>query len=243
MVTPMGTQHPEYLDIDVQALMRGLVHELRNPLSAILTAASLLPGSPGLDEETAMLLDVVSKEARRMNRILTEFSTFAKPPKPNIETLDLASIARDLSRGESTEQSRDFIEVSDELPDHLWALGDAHLSIQALSNVLENAREALPEGGQIRLQGGQEDGHVWLSIGDSGLGLSAQSLENAFQPFYSSKGASTGLGLSIARVAMRASGGDCRIENTQNAVSSGSSHGAIVTLELPLAQPLSDPSN
>jgi nitrogen-specific signal transduction histidine kinase len=75
----MGNQHPEYLDIDVQALMRGLVHELRNPLSAILTAASLLPGAPGLDEKPECSW-CRFKEARRMNRILTEFSTFAKPP-------------------------------------------------------------------------------------------------------------------------------------------------------------------
>ncbi len=225
----MATQHPDYLDIDVQALMRGLVHELRNPLSAILTASSLLPGSPGLDEETEMLLGVVTKEAKRMNRILTEFSTFAKPPKPHIETLDVAQIARELSRGEV--EAGQFIKLRDELPPHLWALSDAHLTVQALQNILENAREALPDGGTIRLAGGHKGQNVWLSIGDSGDGLSDQSLASAFQPFYSNKGASTGLGLSIARVAVRAAGGECRIENTPG----GSSHGAIVTLELPSA--------
>jgi len=248
----MGNQHPEYLDIDVQALMRGLVHELRNPLSAILTAASLLPGAPGLDEETGMLLDVVSKEARRMNRILTEFSTFAKPPKPNIEPLDFAALAREGMLGEMNDQGENSIEIRDDLPTDLWALGDVRLVIQALQNVLENAREALPRGGTIVLQGGQSDEHAWLSIGDSGAGLSAQSLENAFQPFYSSKGASTGLGLSIARVAIRASGGECRIENiwesalTEDAsqgVPEATSGGAVVTLELPLAQPPAEPSN
>jgi signal transduction histidine kinase len=223
----MATQHPDSLDIDVQALMRGLVHELRNPLSAILTASSLLPGAPGLDEETEMLLDVVTKEARRMNRILTEFSTFAKPPKPHLETLDVAHIARELSQGEvRAEQS---IVLRDELPPHLWAITDAHLTVQALQNILENAREALPGGGTIRLTGGHRGQHVWLSIGDSGDGLSDQSLASAFQPFYSNKGASTGLGLSIARVAMRAAGGECRIENTPR----GAPNGAIVTLELP----------
>ncbi len=223
----MATQHPDYLDIDVQALMRGLVHELRNPLSAILTASSLLPGAPGLDEETEMLLGVVTKEARRMNRILTEFSTFAKPPKPHLETLDVAKIARELSQGEV--QTSEEIVLRDELPPHLWAVADAHLTVQALQNILENAREALPRGGTIRLAGGYKNHSVWLSVGDTGEGLSDQSLESAFQPFYSNKGSSTGLGLSIARVAMRAAGGECRIENVRN----GEAHGAIVTIELP----------
>ncbi len=248
----MGNQHPEYLDIDVQALMRGLVHELRNPLSAILTAASLLPGAPGLDEETGMLLGVVSKEARRMNRILTEFSTFAKPPKPHIDALDFSAIARECMSRELNDEKETSIEIRDDLPSHLWVLGDVRLVIQALQNVLENAREALPHGGVIVLQGGQSDEHAWLSIGDSGAGLSAHSLQNAFQPFYSSKGASTGLGLSIARVAMRASGGDCRIENIHHEASpddasqgvvKATSGGAVVTLELPLTQPPSEQSN
>ncbi|HEX8463105.1 MAG TPA: histidine kinase dimerization/phospho-acceptor domain-containing protein, partial [Abditibacterium sp.] len=56
-------------EIDVNALMRGLVHELRNPLSAIITASSLLLPAENMDEEAVMLLDVVQKEARRMNRI------------------------------------------------------------------------------------------------------------------------------------------------------------------------------
>jgi len=238
----MGNQHPEYLDIDVQALMRGLVHELRNPLSAILTAASLLPGAPGLDEETGMLLDVVSKEARRMNRILTEFSTFAKPPKPHIDAFDFAVLARECLGSEGNDPGENPIEIRDDLPIQLWALGDVQLVLQALQNVLENAREALPLGGVIVLQGGQSGEHAWLSVGDSGAGLSAHSLQNAFQPFYSSKGASTGLGLSIARVAMRASGGECRIENIHHeglpddasqGVLKETSGGAVVTLELP----------
>ncbi len=233
----MATQHPDYLDIDVQALMRGLVHELRNPLSAILTASSLLPGAPGLDEETGMLLEVVTKEARRMNRILTEFSTFAKPPKPHIETLDLSFMAREIAHGEFG--SGTGIVLHDELPPHLWALGDPHLTIQAMQNVLENAREALPGGGHIHLTSGHNDGCVWLSVIDSGAGLSAQSLESAFQPFYSNKAASTGLGLSIARVAMRAAGGECRIQNAPDS----NPHGAIVTLELPYAPSSQTESN
>lgn len=218
------------LDIDVQALMRGLVHELRNPLSAILTASSLLPGTQGLDEETEMLLDVVTKESKRMNRILTEFSTFAKPPKPHIETVNLAVMAREAAR--SDVKADVPIVLHDELPEHIWVSADPQLTSQALQNICENAREAMPEGGHLRLRSGENQGKVWLEVTDSGAGLSQNALANAFQPFYSNKGSSTGLGLSIARVALRASGGDCRIENAHD----GGPKGATVMVELPLAQ-------
>ncbi|RYX83449.1 HAMP domain-containing histidine kinase [bacterium] len=218
------------LDIDVQALMRGLVHELRNPLSAILTASSLLPGAQGLDEETEMLLDVVSKEARRMNRILTEFSTFAKPPKQHPEPTDITVIVRELARAES--KSSAPIAIQDEMPAELWAYADPHGTTQAIQHIIENAREVLPEGGNIRLTGGQKEESVWIAINDSGPGLSENSLERAFQPFFSNKPASTGLGLSIARMVLRASGGDCHIENAHD----GGPNGAIVTVELPLAK-------
>lgn len=218
------------LDIDVQALMRGLVHELRNPLSAILTASSLLPGAQGLDEETGMLLDVVSKEARRMNRILTEFSTFAKPPKAHPEPVDLAHIARKIASDETPTSAA--IVIHDELPQQLWAHADPHGATQAIEHIFENAREVLPEGGHIRLSGGEKEGTAWISINDSGPGLSENALERAFQPFFSNKPASTGLGLSIARMVLQASGGDCRIENAYD----GGPNGAIVTVELPLAK-------
>ena len=216
------------LDIDVQALMRGLVHELRNPLSAILTASSLLPGAQGLDEETGMLLEVVSKEARRMNRILTEFSTFAKPPKAHLAPFDLVALTREIAHHDPAQTS---ITLHDDLPSQLWVHADPHATTQALAQIFENAREALPEGGHIRLTGGQRGENVWLSINDSGAGLGEQALDRAFQPFFSNKPAATGLGLSIARAMLRASGGDCRIENAHD----GGPNGAIVTIELPLA--------
>ena len=219
------------LDIDVQALMRGLVHELRNPLSAILTASSLLPGSEGLEEETVMLLDVVSKEARRMNRILTEFSTFAKPPKAHPEPVDIAAIVREEARAIAEPGAP--IVIHDDMPTQLWAQADPHGTTQSITNIFENAREVLPEGGHIRLTGGEKEGHVWVAINDSGPGLSENALERAFHPFFSNKPASTGLGLSIARMVLRASGGDCWIENAHD----GGPNGAIVTIELPLAKP------
>lgn len=221
-------------DIDVNALMRGLVHELRNPLSAILTASNLLQAGADLDEETAMLLEVVQKESRRMNRILLEFSAFVKPPAARPEAFDLARTVRNVVGDMRREGSLgEKIEVRDALPENLHANGDPEHIRRAVSAILENAAEELERGGLISLQAMQPEHGIALAVEDSGNGLEAADLEKAFHPFYSTKPQSTGLGLSVARAAARSSGGDIRIEN-------GANGGARVTLVLPSAAPPQD---
>ena len=217
----------ESYEIDVQALMRGLVHELRNPLSAVLTACSLVQGDPNTDEETAMLLDVIQKESRRMNRILTEFSHFAKPPTPNLETFDLGTMACSVVGGLKKEGAFKNVEISEELDETLLVTGDPLHTEGALHHILENAAQALKDGGFLHLWAEKLDGHGCLLIEDSGGAVSDEVLHHAFQPFFSTKPASTGLGLPIARMALRAASGDAAIEAGAN--------GARLRVCLPLA--------
>lgn len=202
--------------IDVHAMMRGLVHELRNPLSAILTAGSLLQSGEGIDEETAMLLDVVQKESRRMNRILTEFSSFVKPPTSRPEAFDVAQTLRDLAREMQQEGALgDGIELRDELPAHLLVFADPMQSYQVFQHLFTNAVQAMPGGGTLTLHTLEADAHsrVVIVIEDEGEGLSEAALERALQPFFSTKPAATGLGLSIAHGLLSATGGALFVEN------------------------------
>ena len=226
----MSSIELEKYEIDVQALMRGLVHELRNPLSAILTASSLLSDNREIDEEGAMLLDVVTKESKRMNRILTEFSHFVKPPKPHAETFDLAVLTREII----DEMRRDgsfsnLVEVTDSLPDSVLAWGDAHHVGVAIRHIVHNAAESVESGGSIELSAKEREETVSLAIEDNGGGLPGDATERAFQPFFSTKPAATGLGLPIARMTLRASGGDVTVENRD------STNGVLACLVLPVS--------
>ena len=225
--------------IDVHALMRGLVHELRNPLSAILTASSLLKGGQGIDEESAMLLDVVEKESRRMNRILTEFSSFVKPPVPHPETFDIAKMLRDLAGAlQKDGVMPQNIEVRDDLPEQLSVFGDSQQCQQAFRHLFTNASETMQNGGTLHLhvETDEENAHIFLD--DSGGGLPDEVLERVLQPFFSTKPAATGLGLSIASSLLRASGGEVSVHN-QFSEPSDESHsepkrlGARVRVSLP----------
>lgn len=220
------SSHSESYEIDVQALMRGLVHELRNPLSAVLTAGSLVQGGPDADEETTMLLEVIQKEARRMNRILTEFSHFVKPPIAQIESFDLGALVCSVTADLARDGAFNNVEISKRMERPVGVKGDPAQTEQALRHILENAAQALEKGGSLQLWAETDDDQGCVLIEDSGGELTADILQHAFQPFFSTKPASTGLGLSIARITILAMGGDLEIEAGQN--------GARLRLRLPL---------
>ena len=217
----------EKYEIDVQALMRGLVHELRNPLSAVLTASSLVQSDPDADEETLMLLEVIQKEARRMNRILTEFSHFVKPPTPQLETFDLGALVCQVESSLQNEGAFGDVEIGKNLERPVTVIGDPAQTEQALRHILENAAQALEDGGNLQMWSEVDDDQGCVLIEDSGGALTPAVLQHAFQPFFSTKPASTGLGLSIARIAVLAMDGDITFEAGEN--------GARLRLCLPLA--------
>ena len=223
----LPSTHSDPYEIDVQALMRGLVHELRNPLSAVLTASSLVQGGPDADEETAMLLEVIQKEARRMNRILTDFSHFVKPPKPQIETFGLGALLCDVAASLQSEGAFDSVEFSNKLGHPILVMGDSMQTEAALRHILENSADALKQGGSLRVWSDVDGNQGCVVIEDSGGELPNDVIERAFQPFFSTKPASTGLGLSIARITILAMGGDVTIE--------AGKQGARLRLCLPLA--------
>ena len=223
--------------IEVQALARGVVHELRNPLAAIVTAAGLLQDDDETSDETQMLLGVITKESRRMNRILTEFAAYVKPRPPQRTDFDAAQVLREETRAVLKARTLNpvEIEIDDKLPPQVRAHADEEQFRQVIGHVIHNALEAMSEGGTIKLMGEVHTDKVHLCIGDDGPGLSGEAMELAFQPFFSSKSQSTGLGLSIARSAIEASGGRIWIENEGESESCRELEGARIVIELPRA--------
>ena len=201
---------------NLQALLAGITHELRNPMAAILTAVSLLQDDRGLSEESVMLLGVVRKEARRMNQIMTEFSLYVKPPQPHPENFNIARLIRDsVAQFQAESALWQNVTVRNQMPAELAVHADCGQMQQAFCRILENAVEAMSENPQpmLALRGHTEGERVILSIEDNGAGLSPDDLQCAFLPFYSTKPQSTGLGLSTAQVAVQAAGGVLWLEN------------------------------
>lgn len=207
-------------DPEMEMLLRGLLHELRNPLSSILTASSLLQDSPqpetsNLDEESRMLLDVVKKESLRLNHILTEFAGYIKLPAPQLDHFDLAQAARAVIRELQLEGVlQPPIKVQDEMSSTCPIWADENQIRTALAHILRNAAEEMPAGGELWISNINSDDEqkVILCITDSGQGFTPESRDRAFQPFYSSKEHSIGLGLSSVLSLIEASNGRVWLE-------------------------------
>ncbi len=215
--------------IGFDVLARELMHEVRNPLSSIMTAAQLLRADASLDEETELLLGIVAEESARINRILLDFSAYLKLPAAQLVVMDIAQLARRLVAQLRREGVLPpAVEVQDDLPDHLPALADEALMERALAGIVKNAIETIEGEGHLRLWG-SDGATAQLCIDDSGPGFTKESLQNAFSPFYSTRSKQTGLGLTVARAAVELSGGRVWAENLD---ANDDVSGARVCLEL-----------
>jgi PAS domain S-box-containing protein len=184
-------------------LSAGIAHEIRNPLVAITTSASLLKDETGLSPEGRQVLDVVKEETDHLAAIVDDFLKFARPKKPAIQPEDLNRLIREIVKRnrEPAKPGVDWVEEYDA------ALGevplDRHQIQQVLTNLIHNGVDAMPSGGTLAVRtyrsGGDEDPCACISVSDTGIGVPETEREKIFQPFYSTKEKGTGMGLAICR--------------------------------------------
>jgi signal transduction histidine kinase len=210
-------------------LAAGVAHEIRNPLSAIVNATTLLAARDGLNEEEyAGTLNAVRTEARRLNRILSEFLLFARPPAPDRRPADVAEVVgrvaalvgEDPARAASVELE---VHIDRTLPRFAF---DPDQLTQVLWNVVLNGVEAMDGAGRLRFEVERVDGDVVISVADTGRGIPPEDRARVFDPFYSRKPTGSGLGLTIAQRIVSAHGGRMELESTPG-------QGTRVTIALP----------
>ena len=197
-------------------LAAGVAHEIRNPLAAIVNATTLLDGHETLTpEERTSTLDAVRKEARRLNRILSDFLIFARPREPKRLPGDIrevvdhvaALIREDPARARLVElQTR----VDAAVPSFAF---DPDQLTQVLLNVALNGVEAMGGHGRLSLEVERANGHVVIAVADTGRGIPPEEWGRVFEPFFSKKPGGTGLGLTIVRRIVAAHGGHIDIQS------------------------------
>jgi signal transduction histidine kinase len=188
-----------------------ITHEIRNPLSSIGLNAELLEDELGGSAEAGRLLRSIQREVDRLTEITEQYLRFARLPQPKLEPEDLGIIARSLAEFAREECARQRVELAVELAP-APALADENQMRQALLNLLRNAREAMPDGGQLRVSSGVDDGTAWVRVHDSGPGIPAPDRARIFEPFFTTKEGGTGLGLALTRQIVSGHGGRIDIE-------------------------------
>ena len=198
----------------VGQLADGIAHEINNPAGIILTRSEYLAavikereGLGPIQED----VEVIRRQARRIAEIVGSLLTFSRPSKLQMGKLDLNALLTECLALLSPKFYGHKIEVHCNLDKSLpQVLGDADRLEQVFINVLNNAIEAMPQGGHLGVTTGANAGrHIYAQVTDTGMGIAEQDLKKIFDPFFTTKqpGRGTGLGLSVSYGIVRDHGG------------------------------------
>lgn len=198
-------------------LTAGVVHELRNPLSVISGLAELLQRKLQDNERLANNAAVIVEEVGNLDRLIRDFLVFSKPYEIEKSICEPAQLAartqKQVERLARDHAIRLNLIIEDALP---RIAADGPKLVQALSNLVRNAIEVSPPGGEVLLRVGHDDGEVSFEVADQGPGIDPAIGRNIFDPFYSKKSGGTGLGLSIVHRIVTGHGGAIGYRNRES---------------------------
>lgn len=217
----------------VGRLAAGLAHEINNPLTGVLSYASLLRKRMEHDIPACEDLDVIVRETVRCRGIIRGLLEFARPAAPARKPMDLNDVVRRSVSVVMTQMAMHQVDLSFDLAADLPLVqADANQVEQVVVNLLLNAADAIgPDGGNIRATTCGNATSVELQVKDSGRGIPAEDLPRIFEPFFTTKGNhGTGLGLAVSWGIVEAHGGSL-------AVKSEVGDGTCFTLRLPMSAP------
>jgi two-component system nitrogen regulation sensor histidine kinase NtrY len=213
-------------------MARQVAHEIKNPLTPIQLNAEHLrrvhadrgePLTPVLQECVATILTQV----KLLRQISSEFSSFASSPTAKPSEVDITALVREvLDPYRQGLEARIRLDV--ELPPLPPVSVDRTLIARALVNIVENALHAMPGTGSLTVRASQNGRTVRIRVSDTGVGMDAEALARAFEPYFSTKAAGTGLGLPIAKRNVELSGGTISMSSERD-------KGTTVEVSLPVA--------
>jgi signal transduction histidine kinase len=196
-----------------------LAHEIRHPLSAIEGFASLLVRDLEAGDRRRQFAQRIVAGARRLNELVADMLLFARPCVPRPLRMALAPILEEalaFLAEECRHQGRDRIVLRRDLaPEADTVEADPDLLRQAVLNLLLNAVQAMPEGGEIRVVTRAVADRIEIRIEDTGPGIPREVRDRVPEPFFTTKATGTGLGLAIVRRIVRLHGGELRLESQE----------------------------
>jgi signal transduction histidine kinase len=208
----------------------GIAHEVRNPLTGVSLLLDDLHDRLLGKESDQLLIRRALGEIERLDSLVNEMLRFASMPAPQLVNGSIVNVLEDslfLVRKLCQRSGINIVEqISSALPDILL---DADRLKQVFLNLINNAIDAMPEGGQLTVIADISDDYIRIQIKDCGSGISAELLPLVFEPFYTSKGQGTGLGLAISYNIISDHGGKIDIEST-------SGEGTLISLRLPISR-------
>ncbi len=207
----------------IGALAAGMAHEVRNPLASISGSIEILREEMEKSPQHQQLMEIILREVSHLNSLIADFLLFARPTSPGKDQIHLNRILADILKVFAhSPECNSGIRVITDFHDELSIQGDAQPINQVFWNLLINAAQAMPNGGELRVE-------VWrsptpspsngelprgvISISDTGLGIGEEEIGKIFDPFFTTKEKGTGLGLSIVHSIVESYGGKIMVRS------------------------------
>lgn len=213
-------------------LAAGVAHEVNNPLASISSLIQLLNDKPDLDQDTRETLRLVLTQITRITGVTRDMLDFARVRPAARTRLDVNQIIEATIRLANFDKNFQKLKLTKNLDSSIPKIfADADQLQQVFLNLLLNARDSMPTGGEIEIASGYDepDENIWIEIADTGSGIAPHNLKHIFDPFFTTKptGKGTGLGLAVCYGIVTAHNGKINVQpNNLN--------GAKFTINLPV---------
>jgi PAS domain S-box-containing protein len=212
-------------------------HDLRNPLQVVVGTLYLakkklgtLPESFSENLEKSNLivaLETIENEVRYMNKIVSDLQTYAAPMNPDLTYLDIREFVEDILSQQDIPGNIKTIFTAPDSPPSIMI--DKDLMRRALTNLIMNAFQAMPDGGELRIIVSKTDRNVRISFIDTGVGIPKENMGRLFKPLFTTKAKGQGFGLAVCKRVVEAHGGSMTVVSELG-------QGSTFTIELPLGR-------
>lgn len=196
-------------------LAAGLAHEIRNPLAGIAGVVDIMGKELPANSPTRGVIGDVQREILRIQVILNDLLSYARPRPPDIHPADLNTTVEQAASIARQQVLTKPIEIlAEPLPSLPLVEHDPALIQQVILNLVLNGIQAISGAGQVRISLHDDSGFVVVRVSDTGRGISADALPRIFKPFFTTRKEGTGLGLSLAASIVQAHGGRIEVSST-----------------------------
>jgi len=209
----------------IGTLAAGMAHEIRNPLASISGSIEILKEEMDGAVQHQQLMEIILREVGRLNSLIADFLLFARPASPGKEIIHLNGIAEEVLKiFAHSPECNPGIRLTTHFQDEIYMPGDNQQIKQLFWNLVINAAQAMPAGGEMRVElrrrslpsDIEEPPQGEIAISDTGTGIGAEELDKIFNPFFTTKKRGSGLGLSIVHKIVESYGGKITVRSQPN---------------------------
>jgi len=184
---------------ELQMMLSGIAHEVRNPLGGIAIFSGLLREELADNPNLSSYVERIERELESLKRVVNDFLDYARRLPPTLITTNLFDLGEDVLELLRSEAAAKQVKVHFESPKKLASVVDKEQIRRALINLVRNAIQSTPAQGEVVLSMANQDEDLLMEIRDTGSGIPKEHLEKLFTPFFTTREQGTGLGLALVK--------------------------------------------